>query len=487
MKRAEARSLVTLVCVAGVAMGVACGVKAENGPSGNQLEQLTTAGERAFLMRQLEALEPPTDIQRLAGLQKWQDELGGGFYGLMPAQLTNARAIPIPESEQGSMAAALLLARQREANLKRIREMNGNFPTAFTGARIPPLSGRGPAGMKLEIDDVVIAEFLKALDSGRVSAEEANAIARLPANQEMLKHRAALGYVPAPLPTTDSLSKMIMHAGSQDPVDRLWCWINPHNYFDYADVVQHAKEFKRLLSEIDSHKTALEGAVLSRISAYAPAGQTFNGRICLTVEPWIRGWATAYTAGMNLEFFKDDWESLLGTMSHETYHRLQLRMCGTASGKKPETFEDLASADLGDERYDRLYEAVSYTALEGTASVVGRTGSKATPAEGADLLGTFVKKVIQGRDPKAADAIINEGLKSNGPLYALGIYCTHLVEQKFSRREVGRLLSQNPCLLIVRAAEEDAKKAEPLLDAETREALMALWKRIEAQSMVLPN
>ncbi len=52
------------------------------------------------------------------------------------------------------------------------------------------------------------------------------------------------------------MSEMILPAGSPDLLDRPWCWINPHNFLDYADLVQHREEYSRLLAELDAASEA---------------------------------------------------------------------------------------------------------------------------------------------------------------------------------------------------------------------------------------
>ncbi len=105
-------------------------------------------------------------------------------------------------------------------------------------------------------------------------------------------------------------------------------------------------------------------------------------------------------------------------MTHETYHRLQLQMCGTANGWQVMTFEDLAAADLGDARFDRLYEAVAYTALEGSASLVGGTGSSSTPGERARVMKDFVRQVVDEGDCGAAGPLLRLHRVERPPLFA---------------------------------------------------------------------
>ncbi len=219
-------------------------------------------------------------IRDMADFQTKQEGLGGGFYGLMPKQLADLDAIPIHRSPGGVVAAALCLTRQRATNMEHVRVMKGDFPAAFTGVQFPPLHGSVPASVSLEIDGSVVSDFLTALEDGRVTPQEARAIAELPANREMLEHRVDLGYVPPPLPTTGTLAEMIRMAGARDPLDRLWCWINPHNFFDYADIVQHRKAYARLLSEIETSKARMAGAVLSRIPGTPPkAAHSMSGYV----------------------------------------------------------------------------------------------------------------------------------------------------------------------------------------------------------------
>ena len=122
-----------------------------------------------------------------------------------------------------------------------------------------------------------IASFLNGLADGELTPDEAGRIANLPTNLQMMRHRRDLGYVPPPLPAPRSLARLIRMAGSRDPLDRLWCWINPQNCFDYADIALNRREYARLLATIKANRRRIEGAVLSRIAAFAPAGQRFGG------------------------------------------------------------------------------------------------------------------------------------------------------------------------------------------------------------------
>jgi hypothetical protein len=346
----------------------------------DQLDQLVTRAEKEFLIHELARIEPPEGIRELAGYSQHQLDLGGGFYGMMPDQLTEPDSIPVPVDAEGRLAAALCLARQRQENLAALAQLNPDYAVSFRGDSLAEFLAGIPvketidvdisAKLDLDLDVSAIKGFFEAVADGEISADEAALLAALPSNQAMLQHRRNLGYVPEPLPTTESLAQMIRMAGSADPTDRLWCWISSQNAFDYADLIQNSEGYHRLLSELENHGDSLVEAALRQIAEYTPADIQFETTFAMTVGWAIRGWATPEMAGLNIEQVKDDWHYLFGTMIEETYHRLQLELFPSMTGTPARDFSDLVAIETGDARYDRLFEIVTYTVAEGSANLV---------------------------------------------------------------------------------------------------------------------
>ncbi|MCK4774588.1 MAG: hypothetical protein KAT30_07370, partial [Candidatus Krumholzibacteria bacterium] len=287
-----------------------------------ELDELVIPAEKKFLLTELARVQPPERLRELSNYGQHQLALGGGFYGMLPEQLADRDSIPVPTDESGRLKAALCLARQRRINLDALRQVNPDYALAFRGESLADFvdrvasegsqANRPPGGMSLELDTSALTGFFLALADGEVNSDEAAALAALPSNQAMLQHRRNLGYVPEPLPNTESLAEMIRMAGSADPLDRLWSWINPQNAFGYADLVQNASDYSRFLSELESHGEHLVAAVLSQIGSYASADLRFEARFAFTVGWAIRGWATPSMAGLNVEQVKDDWDHLFG-------------------------------------------------------------------------------------------------------------------------------------------------------------------------------
>jgi hypothetical protein len=407
------------------------------------------------------AIDPPSRLGDLATLQEWQRSQGGGFYGVLPDP---APADLDPPSSCGlEYATAVTLVRRRQASRASLAATA--FPLDFLGAEIPQAAGPAPAGMRLELDWSVIACFLDALADGEVSASEAKAIAALPANREMLRHRRDLGYVPEPLPTEASLARMIARAGSGDPLDRVWCWLSPANFLGYADLVEAQAEYGRMVVELARHHDRLEDEAVRRVAPHLPEGFTFDEHFALTVGSLIRGWTTTEMSGLNIEQLKDDWPRLLRTMTEELYHRLQLRLVPTADGSPASDFDDLVPT-VDDDRQAKLAEIMLYTVLEGTANLAAGpapgVGDPDRAAEGSALLTRFVTEVVDGGRVDDADGLIGAGLLGNGPLYALGFRLARLVAADKGPRAIPDLLARGPVAFALEAQRIAPPEEAPL-------------------------
>ncbi|MBU2501546.1 hypothetical protein KJ682_09495 [bacterium] len=454
-----------------------------------ELDSLVSPGEQAILLEILGRIDPPQRIRDLARYGRRQSDLGGGFYGILPDQLADGEAIPVPTDADSRLAAALHLARQRRDNLDALARFNPEFVTGFTGrpliqflAEVEGMGVGSPADrpdLHLHLDTSALDGFLEALlDDGEITEQEASELAALPGNQAMLQHRRELGYVPEPLPDTGSLAAMIRLAGSTDPLDQLWCWLNPQNAFDYADLAWHVQEYRDLVLQLDENRNGLTGFVLDRIGRFTPPDVSLDATFALTVGWAIRGWVTPEMAGLNIEQVKDDWRFLLGTMIEETYHRLQLELIPSPEGRSVSDFSGLVAVATGAPRYDRFYEILTYTVAEGAANQVrGRFAAadlSAKAAGGAELLDRFVHDVVLAGAIDEADPLLNEGLKGNGPLYGLGWELAGLVIEADGPRAMGELQRKGPVAFVKRGDGISRLAGEPLLSPAVTAALDTL-------------
>jgi hypothetical protein len=445
------------------------------------LDNLVDSENKKFLLETLARIDPPERIQELLGYAQWQHQRGGGFHGLLPDSIDGTEALPCPEDEASIHDAAVLLAQRRLENHKALAAALPTFPFHFRGDPIPVGDVQVPPGWSLVVDHSAISGFLEARSDGVITVDESRMLAGLPTNREMLRHRNNLGYVPEPLPSEEDLADLLVRAGSSDPLDRLWAWLHPWNFFAYADTAVVSDGYSSFVEELQRNGNRLAATVLSRTAAHAPEDLEFKGVFALTIGCLIRGWVTTEMPGLNVDQVKDDWSFLTRVMVHETYHKIQPLISPTISGARAVDFEDLTSADLGEPRLDELHKILAYTVLEGTANFAagpdGNVDSLENARAGSQLLAEFVDRVMVKGDIEAAEELVIKGLQNNGPLYALGYQLSARIAAEEGPRAVGEWLTRGPAAFVLHAGEIASTTEEPLLDEKVIDAVEELQEQ----------
>ncbi|MFQ6118196.1 MAG: DUF5700 domain-containing putative Zn-dependent protease, partial [Candidatus Bipolaricaulia bacterium] len=296
-----------------------------------------------------------------------------------------------------------------------------------------------------------IRGVLELFRKDEVTLEEAAAVAALPAFREMIQHRRDLGYLPEPLVTEEGLARLLRHAASRAPLEMIWKWLSSQNLFDLADVFMHRAEYEVLVETLEAHAEEIAVHILGTIAQYATEEmrkEPFHDRVSFTVGWGIAGWATKATGGINLEHYKEDYDRLLITLTHETFHRFQLRVClaDPTVGERARSFEDLTRFPFPDERDRKFYEIISYIFLEGAATFVAPshppTDLEASIRQGAELLRECFEAIYHKRDLERAEELLNEGLKSNGPFYWGGAHMAEKIVGKYGNAGLGQSLQE---------------------------------------------
>jgi len=266
----------------------------------------------------------------------------------------------------------------------------------------------------------------------------------------MIRHRRDLGYVPEPLIDEEGLARCLVGAASSDPLDRIWARLHPGNFFDLADLAMHRTAYRRLIQELRDRAGDVGALVLDPVERHAPVGTVFRDRLSLAVGWGIAGWATTATGGINIEHFKDCYEELLRTLRHETFHRFQLRVCPRDPAADPASFEGITSGG-GDASNDQaLYRGLAYVMLEGSATFIAGDRDPAWADDVAPGIG-ILQRIAAEEEDKTVDALLNEGLRSNGPFYGLGAVLSARIVDAGGPRALGESLREGAPAFALRA------------------------------------
>jgi len=473
------RSRIVLLVAVAALLGLTAPAFSSNvGDLRKELDTLVDARDQSFLLDEIRRIQPAWSIRRLASFDNAQRVMGGGIDIRIPVQLSSESALALPFDELGVLEVAVILARQRQITRAALEELN--VPLAFANGAPSVGAPAHSSNLHFTFDWAVPSAFLEALGDGKVTAEEAAAIAGLPANREMVRHHGRT-LSTTPRLTEDRLVYFIDRAGSPHPLDRLWCWINPLNDYGYADLTIHATEYESLFDDIRAHGQELSDAVAARIAPFLPPAHQMHESIAFTVGGPSPIWATSRMAGVNIGLARGDWDLLTQVLSKAVFRRVQLRLCLTRRVSEAEIIDDLATCCPEDPRYEDLHQLLAFTVLEGTADyAAGGSLGPADSAEverGADLIERYVAEVLEEAMTGPSEGILKEGLDSGSPLPALGFQMAAIVADTDGPRAILDLLHEGIVAFVRRVLEIESARGGHLLSNDVRTAVYALAAR----------
>ena len=190
--------------------------------------------EKKYLFNLISELKDPEDIKIIEKYQEKQQKLGAWVEGIFPDQFVDEK-ITVPDTISNKNKCVSELIEQKKKNIEAIKAM-GEYNLEFKNDKFDLVEDYKdyPKKWNLKIDLDVLASTLIFLEKKELNEDKALEIANLEGNQEMLKHRKNLGYLPEPITDTKDLSKLLIWAASEKPEDIIWKWLNPFNIFEFA-------------------------------------------------------------------------------------------------------------------------------------------------------------------------------------------------------------------------------------------------------------
>jgi hypothetical protein len=439
------------------------------------------ATDVSFIIKRLMDIDIQNLKSELLSLQEKQNDLGAGFHGFVPEVIQKDLEFPNTESFSSLLEISEKLLEIKE-NYKPIIKKSG-FPLTFTRIKEFTSTKTNPSpNIKINIDLQAVNLLVNLLEREEDFRGLIDEIVNLKAIKNMLNHRKDLGYIPDPLMTRENLKLVLTEVKKATPINKIWMWLNPWNFFNIADYYLHLEEFKYLITYLKENKNLIQKSVGNRLTGFCPKNLSYSDEFAVTFEWGIRGWATNEMAGGNLEFFKNEIFQLTSTIIHEIYHRIQLSLL---TNKKEKDFELITNKDIGNKYDEKFYEALSYIYLEGSASFVGGVNQKMISSEnvneGVELFKDLYEMLYINKDLKESEEIINSGLISNGPFYSLGYKLTEVIVKSYGTMETYHELIQEPLNFFIKCfdcIEKNFDATEIQFNSRIKNKILALQRKI---------
>ncbi len=441
-----------------------------------ELRGLVGQEDEAFLLSQIEQIGVSTVLRQLAGFQQSENTVRGDICNRLPNQFTEGSSLSEPTGEVEELEAAVALARHRYMNQRKLKDLG--FPVEFSSDPPPRPTPWPPTNIRLTIDWRVPEAFLAALENNVVSKEEIAKIVGLPANRELLRYSSSREEMSGHPVTEDDLAFFVSHAGSPDPLNRLWCWLNPMNLFGYADLVVNAYQYRSALDELKLYEEEIIDAVLTRIAPFVPLEIEIQVAVALSVCCPMSGWTTSRMVGVNVEHLKGGWEHMVRTLSAAVFHRLQEQQCLLEGGPEPLTVDDLANSGSAGPRSQILECAINMTVFEGTADYVADLGASDEEDRAVELGAALLHRYATGDAASISilpiDTFALEEKDIQCSLCALGRHMARVITAYDGPQAITELVQRGPATFIIRAAEIESVRGRDLLSEEAVSAIREL-------------
>lgn len=231
--------------------------------------------------------------------------------------------------------------------------------------------------------------------------------------------------------TREKMTYCLLKAASDEPIDRLYRMMNPTGLLDFAEVREHRDEYNKVLKTIEENQQLILDNVKKRLLPYTPDKAGIERQVSFFFGTGADGWASDDVAGIDLEYYKDDYQTLIYLLEHETFHSIQQAVKIIHKGSN--------------ENYRRLQRVLDYIFLEGTATFISDPSLKA-PAQfdsavdkGAKLFGEVISAYEKG-DFRKMEEIENMGIQGAGPFYSMGSKMTAVIIGAFGDVKLKELL-----------------------------------------------
>ena len=345
-------------------------------------------------------------------------------------------AIRPPKGKAGIIRVAYLTSKLRLENIKQMQS-NRVYKAEFTNSNIEvPKFNKKKINekIKLRFDYAPANTIINILLNSSISYEEIINKTNTHQFKKMIDHRNQSFYkVPM---NKELLATCLQIAASNKPIHKLYRYTNPYGLLNFSDIKNNLGKYKNMINTLIKNEPAIFNYINAGISPLLPKEAKFNRKVSFFFMNGSDGWASGDVTGLDLNYYKDDYKTLLNVLMHETYH----------TGQNAISLNIKSSKDAPNKSFENT---LSYLFSEGTASylappkVISTSENKAKIKQGTELVHSYYENTIKKYDAKNARKIRDKGIAGGGPFYWLGAEMSRVIVQEYSSKKLASIIPYN--------------------------------------------
>jgi len=247
--------------------------------------------------------------------------------------------------------------------------------------------------------------------------------------------------------------RCVKNSKKSEPLFILYKLINPTSFFDMGGISLYKKNFRELLTSLRLNEGKIKYETLRRLALYFPKELSFTSNVLFLLGNNGDCWGTdEKSIGIDLEYFGDDYESLIRSITRELYfHALKENQLNVYPY-------------LVDERDTLMLEVMTNVFKGGTANHIAPTLQENRPAYLLEKDFLFFNKTIntirKKKNIELIDSLILVGSQVRGPFNTMGTQMANSIEKVLGKEALKKSLKLGPVYFFSRyidAYELDSK------------------------------
>lgn len=237
--------------------------------------------------------------------------------------------------------------------------------------------------------------------------------------------------------TQKEFIQCIKNSKRSEPLFILYKLINPTSFFDLGGIYLYKKNFRELLTSLRLHEGKIKYESLRRLSLYFPKKLSFTSNMFFLLGNNGDCWeADENRIGIDLEYFGDDYESLIRSITRELYfHALKENQLNVYPY-------------LVDNKDTLVLKAMTKVFNGGTANHIAPTLQENRPAYLLEKDFLFFNKTIntirKKKNIELIDSLIHVGSHERGPFNTMGTQMANSIEKVLGKEALKKSLKLGP-------------------------------------------